>query len=50
MENLGFIFGVMGMSMGITSFVFSVISMSKVDKLEERLKEIDALNQDVKSS
>ncbi len=50
MESLGFIFGIMGMSMGITSFVFSIISMSKIDKLEKRLKEIDVLNQNVKSN
>jgi hypothetical protein len=50
MENLGFIFGIIGMSMGVTGFVFGVISMSKIDKLEKRLKELDVLNQDFKSS
>ena len=50
MENLGFVFGIIGMSMGIIGFVFGIISMSKVDKLEKRLKELDVLNQDSKSS
>jgi hypothetical protein len=50
MENLGFVFGIIGMSMGVTGFVFGIVSMSKIDKLEKRLKELDVLNQDVKSS
>lgn len=50
MENLGFIFGTIGMSMGITGFVFGIISMTKIDKLEKKLKEINVLNQDFKSS
>lgn len=41
MENLGFIFGVIGMSMGVTGFVFGVISMGKIDKLEKRLSELE---------
>ena len=49
MENLGFIFGIMGMSMGVLGFIFGVISMTKIDKLEKRLKELDVLNQDFKS-
>ena len=50
MENLGFIFGIMGMSMGVMGFIFGVISMSKIDKLEKRLKELDVLDEDFKSS
>ena len=50
MEDLGFIFGTIGMSMGITGFVFGIISMTKIDKLEKKLKEINVLNQDFKSS
>lgn len=50
MENLGFIFGTIGMSMGIIGFVFGIISMTKIDKLEKKLKEINVLNQDFKSS
>lgn len=50
MENLGFIFGIMGMSMGVMGFIFGVTSMSKIDKLEKRLKELNILNEDFKSS
>jgi hypothetical protein len=50
MDNLGFVFGVIGMSMGVTGFVFGIVSMSKIDKLEKRLNELDVLNQDVKTS
>ncbi|MFT5757848.1 MAG: hypothetical protein ACI9LM_002584 [Alteromonadaceae bacterium] len=44
MEILGFIFGIIGMSMGVSGFVFGVISMGKINKLEKRLKELDVLN------
>lgn len=50
MENAGFIFGIMGMSMGVTGFIFGIVSLSKIDKLEKRLKELNVLNQDFKSS
>ena len=50
MENLGFIFGITGMSMGVIGFVFGVISMSKIDKLEKKLKELNIISQDFKSS
>ncbi|MBA6381322.1 MULTISPECIES: hypothetical protein [unclassified Colwellia] len=40
MEDLGFMFGIIGMSMGVPAFVFATISMSKIDKLEKRLKRI----------
>lgn len=50
MENLGFIFGITGMSMGVIGFVFGVISMSKIDKLEKKLKELNVISQDFKSS
>ena len=50
MENLGFVFGIIGMSMGVIGFVFGIISMSKIDKLEKKLKELDVLNHDFKSS
>lgn len=43
MEDLGFIFGIIGMSMGISGFVFAIISMSKIDKLEKKLKAQDVL-------
>ena len=44
MEDLGFVFGIIGMSMGLSGFVFAIISMSKIDKLEKRLKELDVLS------
>ena len=50
MVDLGFVFGMIGMSMGISAFVFAIISMSKIDKLEKRLKEQDVINQNFKSS
>jgi len=46
MENLGFIFGIIGMTLGTSGFIFGIISMSKIDKLEKKLKELDVLNQD----
>lgn len=50
MESLGFIFGIIGMSMGATGFIFGILSISKIGKLETRLKELDVLNTDFKSS
>ena len=50
MENLGFIFGITGMSMGVIGFIFGAISISKIDKLEKKLKELEVLDQDFKSS
>ncbi|WP_258191866.1 hypothetical protein [Photobacterium angustum] len=44
MEDLGFVFGIIGMSMGISGFVFAIISISKIDKLEKKPKELDVLN------
>lgn len=38
MENLGFIFGMMGMSMGVIGFIFGVISMTKIDELGKKIK------------
>ncbi|WP_269745918.1 hypothetical protein [Gilvimarinus polysaccharolyticus] len=43
MEDLGFIFGIIGMSMGVSGFVFAIISMSKIEKLEKKLKAQDVL-------
>jgi hypothetical protein len=50
MENMGFIFGIIGMSMGVTGFIFGVISIAKIDKLEKKLKELNVINHDFKSS
>ena len=44
MENLGFIFGIMGMSMGLMGFSFNLVSMGKIDKFEKQLKELKELN------
>ena len=49
MENLGFIFGMMGMTMGVMGFIFGVIAMTKIDKLEKKLKELNVLNEGFKS-
>jgi len=49
MENVGFIFGLMGMSMGVMGFIFAVISMTKIAKLEKKLIELNVLNKDFKS-
>lgn len=43
MENVGFVFGMTGMSMGVVGMVFGIISMSKIDKLEKKLKELDVI-------
>lgn len=50
MENLGFIFGIIGMSMGISGFTFAIITMKKLDKIECKLKELNVLGHDFKSS
>lgn len=43
MQIIGMVFGIVGMSMRITGFVFAVISMQKVAKLEQHLKDADVL-------
>ena len=50
MENLGFIFGIIGMSMGVPAFVFSLVLMKRMDKLESVLKENDVIENDFKST
>ena len=50
MESVGFIFGVVGMAMGGSGFTFAIITMKKLDKLENKLKELNVLNSDFKSS
>ena len=50
MEDLGFIFVIIGMSMGVSGFTFAIITMKKVDKLENKLKELKVLSSDYKSS
>ncbi|WP_198144161.1 hypothetical protein [Gilvimarinus agarilyticus] len=46
MEDLGFVFELIGVSMGISGFTLAIITMKKVDKL----KETKVLNSDYKSS
>jgi len=50
MESLGFIFGIMGVSFGLTGFIFAIVCMKKIDKLEDKLKELDVLHRDFTSS
>ncbi|MFT6345633.1 MAG: hypothetical protein ACJAWQ_002720 [Paraglaciecola sp.] len=50
MEDLGFVFGIIGMSMGISGFVFAIVTMRKLDNLESKLKELDVLNSNFKSN
>jgi hypothetical protein len=50
MEDLGFVFGIIGMSMGISGVVFAIVTMKKLDNLESKLKELKVLNSDFKSS
>lgn len=45
MGNLGFIFGIMGMSMGVMGFIFAIIAKAQIDKLETKLKELDVLDE-----
>jgi hypothetical protein len=50
MESLGFIFGIIGMSMGVCGFTFAILTMKKLDNLENKLKELKVLAPDYKSS
>ncbi|MEI5638722.1 MULTISPECIES: hypothetical protein [unclassified Pseudoalteromonas] len=43
MENIAFIFAIMGMSMGLIGFTFGLIAMTKVDKLEKQLAKLELL-------
>jgi hypothetical protein len=48
METLGFIFGMIGMSLGVTGFIFGIICLSKIQKLMTTLKEKGILEEDYK--
>ena len=48
MGETGFVFGLMGMSMGSIGFVFGIICMRKLDKLVKKLKENDVIDKDYK--
>ena len=49
MDISAFIVGVMGMSFGITSFVFAVLTKKRVDKLESELNRLNVLPDEYKS-
>ena len=42
-------FGIIGMSLGTTGFVFALISLGQISKLEKQLKETGVLDKDYKS-
>ena len=50
MEVTGFIFGMMGMSLGATGFVFGITAIGGLNKLVSHLKEKDVLDEDYCSS
>ncbi len=45
MDSLGFIFGIMGVSMGSIGFTLGLIAMTKVDKLEKQLQQQERIPQ-----
>ena len=48
METFGFIFGMIGMSLGVTGFIFRIICLSKIQKLMTTLKEKGILEENYK--
>jgi hypothetical protein len=42
-------FGIIGMSLGAMGFIFGVIAVGRIDKLEKKLKELNVLDKDFKS-
>lgn len=50
MEDLGFVFGIVGMSMGMIGFTFAIIAMKKLGNLESKLKELNVWDDDFKSN
>ncbi|MFC4700434.1 hypothetical protein ACFO4O_09715 [Glaciecola siphonariae] len=50
MDELGFVFGIIGMSMGISAFVFATVTMKKLSNLESKLKALKVLSSDFKAS
>ena len=49
MEPLGFVFGLMGMSLGAMRFIFGIICMGKLGTLEKQLKESGVLKEQTES-
>ena len=39
-------FGIIGMSLGTTGFVFAIIAFGRIEKLIKKLKELEMLDQD----
>ncbi|BAO54723.1 hypothetical protein [Nonlabens marinus] len=48
MDTVGLIFGIMGMSMGVTGFLFGIICFGRVEKLTKQLKDQGILGKDYK--
>ena len=42
-------FGIIGMSFGTMGFIFALNAMSRIDKLEKKLKELGVMDQEFKS-
>ncbi len=43
-------FGIAGMAMGILGFIFAISSLKRIDNLEKKLKELNVIDEDFKSS
>ena len=43
------VFGIIGMSLGAMGFIFGIIAIGRLDKLERKLKELNVLDDDFKS-
>ena len=50
MEETGFVFGIMGMSMGAAGFTFGLTAIGGLNKLKSHLKEKGILDEDYCSS
>ena len=48
METLGFIFRMMGMSLGAMGFIFGIMCLGKIEKLTKQLKEKGILEENYK--
>lgn len=44
------VFGIIGMSLGTMGFIFGIIAVGRIDKLEKKLKELNVLDQEFKSA
>ena len=48
METLGLIFGIIGMSLGITGLIFGIMCFARVKELISTLKEKEIIEEDYK--